>query len=65
MKRIYIVSKIGMIFSLVLDNMVESCLALCLETRTLLQGRDLVNNSMFALDCPVDILYNSHYCTDI
>lgn len=64
MKRIYIVSKIGMIFSLVLDNMVESCLALCLEARTLLQGRDLVNNSMFALDCH-DVLYNSYYCTDI
>ena len=44
-----------MIFSLVLDSMVESCLALYLEARTLLQGRDLVNNSMFALDCHVDI----------
>lgn len=58
MKRIYIVSKIGMIFSLVLDNMVESCLAL-------LQGRDLVNSIMFALDCHVDVLYNSYYCTGI
>lgn len=54
-----------MIFSLVLDNMVESCLALCLEARTLLQERDLVNSIMFALDCHVDVLYNSYYCTDI
>lgn len=60
-----IYGKIGMIFSLVLDNMVESCLALCLEARTLLQGRDLVNSIMFALDCHVDVLYNSYYCTGI
>ena len=33
--------------------------------RTLLPGRDLVNNSTFALDCHVDVLYNSYYCIDI